>query len=110
MNETTASLSTYLRQMVKENYLLADEARMVARLPEALQEEAVERSEALRVPAMEKIVSDLLNPKPRRETTSLERAIGDVAAFAINGLIAYGCFRGLIRLIQWGYHLIISIG
>lgn len=64
MNETTTPLSPYLEQMVKENYLLTKEAQAVNRLPDDLQEKAVELSEDLRVQAMEKIVSDLLNPKP----------------------------------------------
>jgi hypothetical protein len=64
MNRTTTPLSVYLRQMVKDNYLLTEEARVAARLPKELQEQAVELSETLRVQNMEHIVSDLLNPKP----------------------------------------------
>jgi hypothetical protein len=56
-------MSTYLQELIKENLLLMPEAQAAARLPEELQEKAVELSEALRPPNMEKIVSDLLNPK-----------------------------------------------
>jgi hypothetical protein len=63
MSRTSTPLSPYLESLLEENLLLAPEAEAAARLPEELQEKAVELSEALRPPNMEKIVSDLLNPK-----------------------------------------------
>lgn len=64
MNTIHKPLTPYLERLLDENYLLAREAQAVNRLPEALHERAVELSEAQRILAMEKIVSDLLNPMP----------------------------------------------
>ncbi len=85
MNTITTTLSLYLEQMVEENYLLTKEAQAANRLPEDLQEKAVELSEAQRVLAMEKIVSDLLNPKTMQQPAS-EPTLPPASAVAQGGL------------------------
>ena len=69
MSVTKLTMSPYVQQLVKENYLLTQEGLAVSRLPDDLQEKAVELSEAQRVQAMETIVSNLLNPQGSPSST-----------------------------------------
>jgi hypothetical protein len=68
-----ATLTRYLEVLVAQNFLLTEEALAINRLPEALHERAVELSETERRRAIERIVFDLLNPRPA-QTVNWDRA------------------------------------
>ncbi len=93
MNTLQPAMTPYLKRMVEENYLLTREAQVLQRLPSELHEKAIELSEAQRVPTMEKIVSDLLNPVENTPTTKPFR-MGIVGMMLVAGFL--GIFLGVV--------------